>query len=929
MNCRLLVLILSVLFLSQETFGQDAEIKGMIADSSANSSVALASVVVLRRADSVLAAYGRSDEHGKFKISDLSEGDYILLITFPKYGNFVEEFSLMEGDVKKFNTIYLTEKAKLLDEIVIRQSPILIKGDTTEYIADSFKVRENAPVEELLKELPGIQVDKDGKIIAQGQQVQKVLVDGDEFFSDDPTIATRNLRADAIDRVQVYDKKSDQAAFTGIDDGQEKKTIDLKLKANAKKGYFGKASVAGLDKYYNATAMINAFKAKRKLSAFGVASSTDRTGLDWSDSRSMGFDNSSASFSDGTVSVMSTRQSGELSASGGYGEGLPESVKAGLHYSDKWNEAKNSAGGNYLFNKLAQRMGGNSFSENTLLDSIYYSRNESSSHSNRLQNALNAVAEFTVDSSSSFRITANGQTGTGNSNSEDYSDALSAERKIVNSSNRRTSESSSQSRLNANAIWRKKFKTKGRTLSVNLNQQYSESVSDGFLFNTANFYDFDENVVKKEVTDQKKVNTTENQTVEGRVSYTNPIGKQSYFEVNYSYNLNNSYQKRFSYDKDDGDKYVDLNDSLSSDFKYVYQTNTGGLNYRYNRKNITFSAGGNVANTAVKQNNRFEKKERTYSYFNIFPQANLQYKMNAFTNLNLGYSGSTRQPTIDQLQPLQNNYDPLNIVIGNPDLKQSFSNNISLNYSSFQMMKEQFLFIRANFSTISDQISSSYTIDEEGKRITQYINVNGNNSFNLNGNYSKTIPETSWRIAFTPNLNISKNTNYINSNKNVSNSLTLTPGLGVWNRKTGSHEFSVEYMPTFTNSKSSISTVANRKYWTHIASFDGRYSFPAKIDIGTDIGFEFREKLNEADDKNQLILWNAFIEKRFLEKDQLVLRISMHDILDQNKGYQRIVQPNAIIERNYLSFQRYGLITVTYNFNTTGAAPAKGPRIMF
>ena len=305
------------------------------------------------------------------------------------------------------------EKAKLLDEVFIRQSPIRIKGDTTEYTADSFKVRPMHPLRTFWKILPGIQVDKDGKIIAQGKQIQKVLVDGDEFFSDDPTVATKNLRADAIDKVQVYEKKSDQAAFTGIDDGQTTKTLDLKLKENAKKGYFGKVSVAGLDKYYNATAMINAFKAKRKFSAFAIASSTSETGLNFGDAQSLGFDDGgSISFEGG--GVMITRMgsgSGDLGSGNNFGQGLPESVKAGIHFSNKWNNDKLNAGGNYLFNNLATRSGGNTFSQNTLLDSVYFTRESGSTHTNRMQHSLNGQTEIQIDSSSTLKITARGNVG--------------------------------------------------------------------------------------------------------------------------------------------------------------------------------------------------------------------------------------------------------------------------------------------------------------------------------------------------------------------------------------------------------------------------------------------------------------------------------------------------------------------------------------
>lgn len=921
----LLLLSLTAFFVSN---GQNTNIKGVIRDTSNNIPISLASVAVLNSGDSILQKSTRSDKNGYFDITNLKDGDYILLVTYPKYVDYVELFSIKNGKADNAPNIALTETAKILDEIVIQQPSILIKGDTTEYAADSFKVRENASVEELLKELPGIQVDKDGKIMAQGKQVQKVLVDGDEFFSDDPTVATRNLRADAVSKVQVFDKKSDQAAFTGIDDGQEVKAINLKLKESAKKGYFGKASVAGLDKYYNTTAMLNAFKSKRKLSVFGVASTTDQTGLSDDDQSALGMDGGGFRFGGmrgGSINIMSGSSMGGdgLSAGNSYGQGLPQSIKAGGHYDNKWDEGKYAAGADYLFNNLKVRSGGNTFSQNTLFDSVYYNRSASTSTSSRLQHKLSATTDIQLDSSSQIRITANGIKGTSDNNSENTSEALSEKMQTVNNSDRKTSTHADQQTFNSNGFYRKRFKKQGRTISINFSQRYSNNNSNGFLNDLSNFFDDNGNQIKQQLTDQNKINTTENNTLEGRLSYTNPLGKNSYLEINYSYNHNSNNQKRLSYNKDPDGKYSVLVDSLSSIFKYTYNTNSGGLNYRYNGKKFSFNAGGSLSNTAFEQDDKIEKTQRNYSYTNLFPRADFRFRFNSFSSLSFDYSGSTQQPTIDQLQPLKNNDDPLNIVVGNPDLKQSFSNNFGINYNSFEMLKEQYIFLGINFNTTANQINSSYTIDQLGRRVSQYINVNGNYSLNVYGHYSRKLGKT-WRGSLSPNASVSKTSNFINGDPNVSNSFIINPTLSLSKRNVEKYEFSLDYNPSFNTSKSSISTVASQNYWIQNISFDGRYTLPWKVDLGTDISFEHRQKLSASDTKNQVIYWNAYLEKRLLKKEQLTVRFSMNDILDQNKGYERLIQPNAIVERNYMTFQRYGLITITYNFNTTGTGGGNG-----
>lgn len=905
------------LFLAAQT----SAVKGVVSDSSINQKTAKAAVSILDMRDSVLINYSRTAPDGSFEIDNIPAGDYILLITYPKYADYVDLFTIENQENVDMKQIYLTPKATLLDEIVIQQAAIRIKGDTTEYTADSFAVRENANVEELLQNLPGITVDKDGKITAQGKQIQKVLVDGDEFFSDDPTIATKNLRADAIDKVQVFDKKSDQAVFSGIDDGEVTKTINLKLKENAKNGYFGKASVGGLDRYYNATAMINAFKAKRKFSAFAVASSTSETGLNFGDAGNLGFSEGGG-----------RRMGGGGGGSGGIGtgsfggQGLPESIKGGVHFSDKWKSDKYNSGGNYLFNKLDIRRAENTYSQNTLLDSVYYTRNESSSYSDQMQHSLDGRMEIQLDSSSSLKITAGGFAGTGKSGSDNTSQALSEENKLVNSSVRNSFGTGNSSSFNTSVIWRKRFKKAGRTISINFNQRFKESESDGFLLNESRFFDAGGNLIQTQSTDQNKVNNNLSNTLRTRVSYTEPLSKKSFIELNYSFDNNSNTNKLLSYDKDGGGKYTDLKDSLSSDFKYIYNTNSAGVNYRFNEKKYNLSLGGNISNTAFEQVDHFKDTSRKRSYYNFFPQGNFNYKFNAFSNIRLSYNGGTSQPTIDQIQPLINNDDPLNTVIGNPSLKQQFSNRVSLNYSSFEMLNERFLYVGMDYSSVKDQISSSYVIDSLGRRMTQYINVDGNYNIGIYGNFSTKIPKTSFKIDIRPNASLSQNTNFVNNVKNLSKNLTISPRLGISSRKNNVYDFRLNFTPAYTNSTSSISKAAATKYWTYNYSVEGNYMFPGKIEAGTDINFQFREKLNEYDENNNVISWNAYIEKKFFKKEQLTLRASVNDILDQNKGYSRTVQPNATIERNYLTFQRYGLLTLTYNFNTSGAKPASGSR---
>src|SRR4051812_8592247 len=328
---------------------QTASIKGVISDTINKTNLSNTVISLLRAKDSMLTKFTRSNDKGLFELQHLKGGEYLLLFTYPGYADYVDRITLSDTTAMDMGKIMMTLKANLLKEVIVKQqiSAIKVKGDTTEFAADSFKVQANATVEDLLKQLPGIQVDKNGQITAQGEKVQKILVDGEEFFGDDPTLVTQNLRADMVDKVQVYDKKSDQATFTGIDDGQKQKTINLKLKDNKKNGYFGKINAgAGTDGYHDTQAMLNIFKNKQKLAGYGIVSNTGTSGLNWQDRDNYGeswLSNADDDESNGFFFFEGDDDDELDSWDGRYnGHGFPLVQTGGLHYNNKWDDDKQS-----------------------------------------------------------------------------------------------------------------------------------------------------------------------------------------------------------------------------------------------------------------------------------------------------------------------------------------------------------------------------------------------------------------------------------------------------------------------------------------------------------------------------------------------------------------------------------------------------------
>jgi len=403
------ILILSISAHSQVT------ISGEIRDTSENKSLPNSVVMILRKADSIMVKYARSDQSGHFALKNIPRGNFLFMVSYPKYADFVDELQVKDSSDINLHTVSMVLRSQLLQSVVVsaQKGAIHLKGDTTEFVADSFKVQQGATVEELLKKLPGIQVDKNGQITAQGETVRHVLVDGEEFFGDDPTLVTQNLRADMVDKVQVFDKKNEQSAFMGIDDGQKDKTINLKLKDDKKNGYFGKLEGGqGTDGYYNYSAMFNMFKRKKKFATYGIASNTGKVGLNWQENNSYGQSFASSVDFDENSGFSWIGNGDDLDNWGGQydGHGFPKVLTAGVHYNDKWSDDKQSANGNYKILQLDVDGSSQANTQYILPDSFYYFNQKQVFHNEIVRNRLNGNYEYQFDSSSTIKLTADAGT---------------------------------------------------------------------------------------------------------------------------------------------------------------------------------------------------------------------------------------------------------------------------------------------------------------------------------------------------------------------------------------------------------------------------------------------------------------------------------------------------------------------------------------
>ncbi len=560
-------------------------LKGTVRDTVDKKFLKNASRVLLHAKDSVLYRTTRTQDDGHFDLSEVNKGSYILMIAYPQYADYLEKIELNESiDLK---IIPLNTKVHLLKEVIIKNtvSAIRVKGDTTEYKADSFRVTPNADVQELLKKMPGFQVNSKGEITTQGEKVNKVLVDGEEFFSDDPAVVTKNLRADAVDKVQVFDKKSDQAAFTGIDDGQTSKTINLQLKEDKKNGHYGKFEIgSNLDTYKNAKALINAFKGKKKFAGYLTTDNTKFEGLSWDEQRN---------YSDGGNTVTTIGDDGSMSIYFSSGEdydeqiGLPNQQSSGLVFANKWGNASTNNTGQYQ--RLQSNAKGTSYTKTILSNSILNNNTTNDQVLDKRKYRFNTINEWGTDSTGLFKVTFKAANTLKDANA-DYAGLTTNEfGNKINQTERQTSLSENDKLLTSNLSYRKKFAKKGRTISVLSDLNFNDKAQDATLISENIFFDAANLITSIDKVDQIKANQQTTSSIASNVVYTEPLSEKSFLIFKYGLTIAKNDAERVTSNNNGA-----IVDSLSNHFVFNTVNNSGSLSYRYVAKKVNFIIGSGV-----------------------------------------------------------------------------------------------------------------------------------------------------------------------------------------------------------------------------------------------------------------------------------------------------------------------------------------------
>jgi len=893
------------------------DVTGVVADPD-GTGLQGAMVVALSLPDTVLTKYAITGSSGAFTLSRVRVGEYILQVSSIGYHTFRKNISVTGADVD-VGTVNLDLAPVGMDTLFVSPEhiPFVNRRDTLDYNVRAFPTRPNATVEDLLKRLPGIEVEADGSIKAQGEDVEKVLVDGKEFFGSDPTIATRNLPAQAVDRVQVYDKQSDMAEFTGIPDGQEERVIDLELNEEARDGYFGRLATGlgadggaygvhdspGDDEVrHNETLSLNKFSPTTQLAVVGNLNNTNEAGFSGADLKS---------FSGGGNAGRGGRGGG--GPVGGNREGFTESLALGLNASRDFGE-KNWIRTSYFLSSL-DNLKNSATQQQQLLGSEVSSLSDQANNqtTDNLTHKFDLNAQYTFAEGHDLRLrgglTANSSTVRNVTSQE--TQTLAGQ--ILNTAETTNAVEGDDLGGNARLTWRRKINENGRTIVAEARANLSRPDLSSDLFSTTGTLNrFDVLTYDEIIQEQTRTGHTFGQSQ--RLSMTQPLGTGYVLEL---------WGQRRAVAEDQDKSVFDLregtpvfNDVLSSEFERTYGYYQGGLRFNRNTPDSWLVLGLQVQNSNLDGTilDRDEKIENGYTH--VLPSLNYRYQFKPGTNLNFNYRASTREPTMTELQPFTDNSNPLNIYVGNPDLTPEYTHNLRGEYRYFDMFSFVNLFTYLNVSYTTDDIVLSRTVDGKGLQEVNPINSGQGWTVNSGVNFGRPIRTIGARTQLDYSITYSKGSEFINQAENESRILRHAVNASLENRDKEIFDIRAGGRFTFNNVDYSLNEELNQSYINSTYYASGSYYLGDLWTLTSSLNFQVYDKDVFGPGQNVALLQASI--SRLIMNDRAEIQLIGYDLLNQNQVVNFNSSSNFIRETRVESLGHYLILTFVYKLGLSG-----------
>ncbi|MDF1697907.1 MAG: outer membrane beta-barrel protein [Saprospiraceae bacterium] len=889
--------LLTCLLIAGFSFGQDYVLTGNVKDVESTPLLG-ATVVVLDGADSTMVAFGVTDETGKFLVYEVPEGEIVLQISYTGYTDYMEAMTIAGNQTKiEVESVVLEVSSAVLEEVSIKAEhiPMGILGDTINYNAAAFKTRPGASVEDLLKKLPGIEIARDGSIKAQGEDVNNVLVDGKEFFSGDATIATKNLEAEAVDKVQVFDKMSEEAEFTGVDDGQEEKTINLKLKEGYKSGGFGKVAVdVGSESTRQAKLNYNRFSPSVQASIIGNTNNINNEAFSF---------NEYIDFMGGFQNVLALGGLNEYGLnSGGRGaqQGIRDQKSLGSNLNVDFSKAI-KLNANYLFAQNKQTLDQTGSTENFTGDEAFTTVDTSQSSNKTTNHRLNTKLKYNPNPFNAFtlntRLYTLGSSNLGNSMTEYLVNGLNQNRTSSNSSIANTSFN-----INSSLLYKKKFAKKGRNW---ISSMFYENFSQDEETDLENVFQSD---LVEEAVNQFQMFTNARSSLTADSKFTEPLSKNLYLGMDYTFGRTVQTPLRDYFNR--VEEQLVLDSEISTLFESQWTYHDVGVSLKRTLKKLRWEANLDYWNTKlVAMDDGIQVNEKdNYNY--ILPALNARWKMKGSKTLELGYSTRVNAPQLSQMITQVNNLNPNFLILGNPTLTPEYIHSLRMSFSSYDQFNFSNHFASLTMSYSPDRIVNSRTFRED--LVTEVLPVNAGNHFSLNGYYNHHSPIRKLKIKYnvSTSFNYATYTTFINDVANDISTANLNFNVGFENRNKDVVDISVGLrmdVSAFSNEFNSNfdAPFANYSWFT-----DGFLILGKGFNVGASFDYRtFNGGLGQ--EAQALNLLDASLTKTMMG-EKLTFKITAHDLLNQNRGISRSGDINTLSDARYNTLSRYIMVGVSY-----------------
>ncbi|MHC1736697.1 MAG: outer membrane beta-barrel protein [Ignavibacteriaceae bacterium] len=908
---------------------QNIFLTGEVRDSSDNSSLTGANVVVTTERDP--SYYGSTtDKNGKFSVSLNRGGEYTVKVSFVGYETYTTVVR-MRRQSREIGTIKLQQSGVNLGdvEITAKTPPAIQKEDTSEFNADAFKTRDGATAEDLVSKMPGIVVEN-GTIKSQGEEVKRILVDGKQFFSDDPSAVLKNLPSEIVEKIQVYDQQSEQSQFTGFDDGNALKTINIVTRMRIRQGIFGGLSAGyGNDERYKTAGNINFFDNAERISVLGQVNNTNDQNFSTEDL--LGIISSSEGGGGGRGGRGGGMPSGGFGGWGGPASnflvspksGLTKTYAFGLNYSNDW-EDKVELSTSYFFNRANNELSSSVLRDYYSAQTVGQKYDETTlSNSNNTNHRFNMRFEWEIDSMRSLnfrpRISAQLNDAASVVSGSTYNIA-----ELINSLNQRRTSDRIGVNGSAELVYRQRFETRGRTFSIGFDGRMNSNLGETNLYSetfSGNNSAFSDTI------DQFTDSDRSGYTGSTNITYTEPLSQVSQLQVTTS----------FSYSEDENDKknFADyqtnknnLDTSLSNVYNRIYTTKNFGTGYRY--QDSLFNFNGNVSYRFADLENQQQFPYNTdliRSFQSFLPSFRFGYSPSKDLNVRVNYRTENNPPGVDKLQNVLDNSDPLRLSTGNPELKQDYTHSGNLRFSSINFATMNSYFIMLGGSYTNNYIGNSTFFAEKdtalpelpagtvllkGGQFSRPVNLDG--FYNLRSFFTYSLPSA--LIRSNVNLNIfgsySRTPSIIDNVKNFVKSFNYGAGVVIASNFSKDLDFTLSTNSNFSCIRNNLQTSRSTNYFTQYSSVKMYWMFWEGFAVSTDINHQYNEGLSAAYEKNS-ILWNFSLVKKLFENNAGEIRLTAFDILKNAKNIRRTVTDAYYEDSSSNMLEGYLLLSFTYN----------------